>query len=72
MKNRSHRYDINKPSSRYGQKYSKPLQYHDILHYKPCNKKGDDIARQLFFFYPRSTYQPLKPVKGINLLNKCI
>ena len=34
-------------------------------------KKGD-IARQLFPFYPRSTYQALKPIKGIKLLNKCI
>ena len=26
-KNRSHRYEINKPRSRYGHKYSKPRKY---------------------------------------------
>ena len=35
MKNRSHRYDINTPRSRYGRKYSKHKlsQYDDVFMY---------------------------------------
>ena len=31
MKNRSHRYDINRPKSRHGQKYSKYTKYLSII-----------------------------------------
>ena len=33
MKNRSHRYDINRPRSRHGHKYSKVYQYNDAYMY---------------------------------------